>query len=96
MSDQVSGIRAEVSGEAMGEAEYRAVLDQARLLCQIVANSELIDGLGRAIQLAERSDAIGPFVDPTLWMQGGGALRRDIAWMRAVLAFRDAVRKAGR
>ena len=77
----------------IGEAEYMAVLNQTMLLSQLVRNSEILDGLERAYQAADRSLSVAPFFDPTAFMRGQGALRQQMQLMRAVQDFRAKVRE---
>lgn len=90
----MSGRDVVVASEQIGPAEYRAVMDHVLLFARLIENSELIDRIPAVIDAAQRADTLGPIVDPTLWMDGHGNLRRQVEILRAVLAFRDAVRKA--
>lgn len=78
------------------EAEYLTARD-ATLLIVHLANNVDSDLLFEAIQAAEHSETFSVFTDPTLWMQKGGALRQEIAAMRALAKFKasisDAVRR---
>lgn len=81
---------------SISEVEYLGVLNLCRMLAQAVHDNDVLKSIPTAIEAAERSDSLAPFVDPTLWMQGHAPLRRDIALMRAVLDFQSAVERAGK
>lgn len=59
---------------------------QTCMLCVINAMRimTLID-LPAAIANAEHSDAVAPFIDPTLWMKKHRHLKEDLELMRAAL-----------
>lgn len=80
----------------ISEAEYLGVLNLCRMLAQLVTDNEVLESIPAAIRAAEHSDAVTPYVDPTLWLRGHEPLRRDVAIMRAVADFQDAVAKAVR
>jgi hypothetical protein len=75
-------------------AEYAAVVNHCRLLAQLVHQNAVLERVQVAIDKAEYSDVVTPFLDPTLWTRGHQPLRRDIALMRAAQDFQAAVQKA--
>lgn len=66
-------------------AEYRAAV-QAAVLCAKLLEQHDIPQLLRDI---EHADAVGPILNPTLWMQKHGAMNEDREVLRAALALRN-------
>lgn len=77
----------------MEEIIYKATLNKAMMVAQIVNTPEEKWPLDEAIRAAEHSNAFAVFVDPTLWMKGTDNLTKQIAIMRALKEFRDKVQK---
>lgn len=74
----------------MSPVMYKAVMDSATMLARM-SQSELLGDIDEAIEAAETADAMGPFVNPTLWMEGGGNLRKFVRLLVATREFRKAV-----
>lgn len=45
------------------------------------------------LEAAERADAVGPLLDPTLYIEKGKALAGDIALLRALVELKNAIGK---
>lgn len=69
--------------------EYKAELDKLRVLNTMVLSIDL-EGLSDAM---ERAQAVGPFVDPTLFMRGTETLRAQQRAVSAAKEYQAAVRE---
>lgn len=67
--------------EALTEIEYKSGLQGISMAMTILAQHDL----PAMLEAARRSDAIGCFVDPTLYREKAEALRIDIETMEAAL-----------
>lgn len=74
----------------LSQAEYKAVQDQVQAIARLtlILNPEMLDAF---IRQAETADAIGPFLDPTLWTQGHRRLAMVANHARAVRELRKVV-----
>lgn len=65
-----------MSDESMTPAEMKAVRDSLMLCIQALAGNPMLtdEQLERFVRACEHADAIGPFIDPTSWMQAHGRL----------------------
>ena len=58
---------------------------QAVLVCHMAARMLAAHDLKGLIADIDRADAVGPIVDPSLWMKKRGAMREDLEVLRAAL-----------
>lgn len=65
----------------------------ARNLAYMLAHLAKDVGFEQALEWAERSNAISPILDPTLWMNNHDKLAEDIEVLRAATAFQHATAK---
>lgn len=80
--------------EELTKEEYLGVQNVLGILAQ-AALAVNPDTLERFIRTAERADTVGPFVDPTTWMQGREGLLRVIRHARALAGFRKELEASG-
>lgn len=78
----------------LDQADFVRVRNQLELIGRLVLDNVQPDELEAFIRQCETSDTIAPFVDPTLWMRGHGALRVMVDHARALAAFRAALAPA--
>jgi hypothetical protein len=64
-------------------AEYKAMQDRVGTITRLIVETDAL-ALQAFIATAEKSDALGPYLDPTLWMAGHEDLRRVIGCAYAV------------
>jgi hypothetical protein len=79
------------------EENYQAMLTHLWSLAFLIEKAPL----GEMLAAAEHADAVGAFVDPTLYRDKGRALSEDIEMLRALRPVQEAVgrirqRRAGR
>lgn len=74
----------------MDKEEYRNLLRSCYDLA-IMANALDLGKLNEAVNMADRAEAIGPIVDPTLHKEKGKALSEDIKLLKLVRNFRSKV-----
>lgn len=67
----------------------------ARLACELVRNLLQQHDFSQLLRDIESADAIGPMVDPSLWMKKGKAMDEDREVFRAALRFLGAWPKEG-
>lgn len=75
----------------MDKHEYEATLQQSYLVLSMAARLPVDE----ALQLARRSEAIGPVTDPTLWRENQHKLREDVEVMEAVNRLKQLAVRAG-
>jgi hypothetical protein len=73
----------------MTPAEYQMIQNQISLFAQLV---EPLD-LAGFIEMADRADTIGPFVDPTMWRDAHKNLDYIKSLAEALLEFQQASAK---
>lgn len=71
----------------MTDEEYIETQSQIAIVASLVVGMPLAEFIERA----ETADAIGPYIDPTLWTRGHDALRRVKKHARALREFQRAV-----
>ena len=73
----------------MNKGEYLHVLHYSMMI------SSLIEGLDleAAVIAANRADALGPIVDPTLYREKGKALAEDLQMLEAARSFQADLRR---
>lgn len=67
----------------LSEEEYLETSEQVRLIAHLLYALDR-ERLNATIRMAEHSETVTPYLDPTLWMRKGEALRQEIAVMRAL------------
>lgn len=82
----------------MAETITRETIEELRSEClSLVLAAEALDteALRAWVALLERQDAIGCFTDPTAWRDTAKGREVSLKLLRAVLAFKAAIRPGG-
>ena len=72
------------------DEEYIAVQNRVELLSRLILDTDPRT-LATFIEQAERADTLGPFMDPTAWVQSRDALKMVIRHARALAAARKEI-----
>ncbi len=75
----------------MNAAEYEPALLQGWMIARLVSDMPL----AAMVAHAERADAIGPLLDPSLWLKKKKPLGEDLDMLRALRTFQAAVALIG-